>query len=323
VLATGKGLTLVGDAASIAGRPIDEVAVSIGRVANALTSGTSAGEAVNRLQELALISGKTKLEFERLAEAQKKGRAPILSQLEALTLLSEKMSKVSGAMKELSKTTEGKISNLKDSWQQLKVSIGTGVNEGLKTGLDAANELIPKFMDASKRIGDVFGRAFSDSVLGNTDTFSEAGRLLGEKMMIGLKASFGIGLANLFHDVMQSVEKWNPIRWIANDIDRGMGREENRGRAGSDFWRERSNMRYKEFVNANDALKPRVKNITEGRTGLIPGYNGSIRYARPGEDTTGFEDVYNYETKEWSKATKVSNGLLEKIELNTRAGAKF
>jgi hypothetical protein len=59
-----------------------------------------------------------------------------------------------------------------------------------------------------------------------------------------------------------------------------------------------------------------------GNAGMVPG-GGNMRYARPGEDTTGFEDVYNYETKEWSKATKVSNGLLEKIELNTRAGAKF
>ena len=66
LLSTGEGLRMVGDAAALAGEPIGEIAVHIGRLFTALTSGTSAGESTNRLMELALISGKTKLQEARL-----------------------------------------------------------------------------------------------------------------------------------------------------------------------------------------------------------------------------------------------------------------
>ena len=87
LLATGEGLRMVGDAAAITGKPLEEIGLHIGRLFNAITSGTSAGESVNRLQELGLMTGTVKRQFEELAEAQKKGKKPILDQSQALTLL--------------------------------------------------------------------------------------------------------------------------------------------------------------------------------------------------------------------------------------------
>ena len=114
LLATGEGLRMVGDAAAITGQPLQEVGLHIGRLFNAITSGTSAGESVARLQELGLMTGTVKRQFEELAEAQKNGKKPILDQSQALTLLKGVFQSTDGAMARLSTTTEGLKSNLKD-----------------------------------------------------------------------------------------------------------------------------------------------------------------------------------------------------------------
>ena len=153
LISTGKGLELVGDAAAMAGQPLEEVGLQIGRVFSAITSGNSAGEAVNRLQELGLITGATKLRFEELAAAQKKGKAEVLSGASALKLLQTVMSKAQGGMAALSVTTKGKLSNMKDNLSQLKVAFGEGFNIGLKNALDRVNEFLPQMMEKFKEFG--------------------------------------------------------------------------------------------------------------------------------------------------------------------------
>jgi hypothetical protein len=153
LISTGDGLRLVGDAAAMAGQPIEEVGLHVGRLFSAITSGTSAGESVNRLQELGLITGATKIKFEELAEAQKKGTAATLTGEKALKLLQGVMSKAQGGMEALSATTEGKLSNMKDNITQLKVAFGTGFNIGLTDALDRINEILPKMLGKFKEFG--------------------------------------------------------------------------------------------------------------------------------------------------------------------------
>ena len=185
LLATGKGLRMVGDAASIAGQPIQEVGLHIGRLFNAITSGTSAGESVARLQELGLMTGKVKLGFEALAAAQKKGIKPILEQNEALAMLQGVFAKTSGAMERLSLTTEGKLSNMRDAVDNLKVSFGKGFNDGLKTALDATNAFLPQLETKFSMVGDFSGRGITDAVSGNYQMFVSAGILIGEAIKEG------------------------------------------------------------------------------------------------------------------------------------------
>ena len=189
LLATGDGLRLVGDAAALAGQPLEEVGLHVGRLFNAITSGTSAGESVNRLQELGLITGKVKLKFEGLAKAQKSGKASTLSSAQALKELQNALSRTEGAMENLSATTEGKLSNLQDNIEQVKVSFGTGFNEGLKTALDAMNEGIPKMNDLATEMGQQLGSAISEAVNGDTDRFVAIGVLIGTAIKEGLKVS--------------------------------------------------------------------------------------------------------------------------------------
>ena len=185
MLATGAGLRMVGDAAAIAGQPIQEVGLHFGRLFNAITSGTTAGESVSRLQELGLMTGKVKTQFEALAAAQKKGEKPILSQTQAMTLLQGVFAKTEGAMERLSATTSGKLSNLQDNLDSLKVSFGTGFNDGLKIALDATNSFLPQLEQSFSNMGKILGIAIRDAVRGDFAMFVEIGLLVGEAVKAG------------------------------------------------------------------------------------------------------------------------------------------
>ena len=213
MLATGDGLRMVGDAAAIAGQPIQEVGLHIGRVFNAITSGTSAGESIARLQELGLMTGKVKLEFEALAAAQKKGKAPILSQGEAMAKLQDVFKATSGAMERLASTTEGKLSNMKDNLDQLQVAFGTGFNNGLRDALDATNNFLPQLQAKFTEAGEIVGSAITDAVAGDYERFGLIGGVIGEALVAGLKAVWFKGVDELFMGAFRDItlEKAIPI----------------------------------------------------------------------------------------------------------------
>lgn len=201
LLATGAGLRMVGDAASIAGQPIQEVGLHVGRLFNAITSGTSAGESVARLQELGLMTGKVKLQFEALAAAQKKGTKPAMEQADAMALLQGVFSKTAGAMERLSMTTEGKLSNMKDAVDNLKVSFGTGFNEGLKSALDATNAFLPQLEGKFAQAGTFIGKALTDAVQGDYDKFAAIGVLVGTAFWEGFREVGG-------NVIVESMRSW-------------------------------------------------------------------------------------------------------------------
>lgn len=119
-LSTGEGLRMVGDAAAIAGVPIQDLAVHVGRAFSALKANRPAGEAIARMQELGLITGKTRNQIEELTKVGLGTQAFELLQLE--------LSKTSGGMEKLSKTGLGLVSTIKD---QLAASIRDMLNGGL------------------------------------------------------------------------------------------------------------------------------------------------------------------------------------------------
>ncbi len=200
LLATGAGLRMVGDAAAIAGQPIQEVGLHFGRLFNAITSGTSAGESIGRLQELGLMTGKVKIQFEALAAAQKKGEKPILTQTQAMTLLQGVFSKTAGAMERLSTTTEGKVSNMKDAVDNLKVAFGTGFNDGLKAALDATNSFLPQLEAKFAQFGQMLGTAIKQAVDGDYQMLSAVGEVIGEAIMAGMRTTIKVGATSLLRD---------------------------------------------------------------------------------------------------------------------------
>jgi len=220
LISTGDGLRLVGDAAAMAGQPIQEVGLHIGRLFSAITSGTSAGESVNRLQELGLITGATKIKFEELAAAQKKGKAATLTGAEALKMLQTVMRKTQGGMEALSNTTEGKLSNMKDNITQLKVAFGTGLNDGLKVALDAANTKLPELLAKFAEFGTMIGKTISDAVNGDSQRLIVVGSFIGDLIKEGLKLSLrGItDMAGQFYlDTLES-QKYNPYGAVSRKL---------------------------------------------------------------------------------------------------------
>jgi len=203
MLATGEGLRMVGDAASIAGQPIQEVGLHIGRLFNAITSGTSAGESVARLQELGLMTGKVKLQFEALAAAQKKGTKPAMDQTAAMTLLQGVFAKTSGAMERLSTTTQGMKSNFADAVDNLKVAFGTGFNDGLKSALTAANSFIPQLESVFAEMGLRLGKAITNAVNGDLSAFVSIGMLIGEAIKEGFLEVTGTAITESIRGFLQ------------------------------------------------------------------------------------------------------------------------
>jgi hypothetical protein len=198
LLATGDGLRMVGDAAAISGQPIAEVGLHIGRVFNAITSGTSAGESIGRLQELGLMSGTVKRQFEDLAAAQKKGEAQTLTSAQALAKLREVFASTDGAMARLAATTGSKLSNLRDNVSQLQVAFGTGFNNGFRDALDATNNFLPQLQAKFTEAGEIVGSAISDAVAGDYERFGLIGGIIGEALVAGLKAVWFKGVDELF-----------------------------------------------------------------------------------------------------------------------------
>jgi hypothetical protein len=267
LISTGDGLRLVGDAAAMAGQPIGEVGLHIGRLFSAITSGTSAGESVNRLQELGLITGATKIKFEELAAAQKKGTAATLSGEKALKLLQGVMSKAQGGMAALSNTTEGKLSNLRDNLDQLKVSFGKGFNDGFRVALDAANTKLPQLMAKFAEFGKLIGKTISEAVNGDLTRFFMIGNMIGTAIGGGLKLAFSEAWQEL-GNIMNQRKNWitgevNPEDLRKQEKDRQYLRESMGGEII-----EKIRTQYKEAIEMPTTLPqpqgahPRMKGIS-------------------------------------------------------------
>jgi hypothetical protein len=102
-----------------------------------------------------------------------------------MTLLQGVFAKTEGAMERLSATTSGKLSNLQDNLDSLKVSFGTGFNDGLKIALDATNSFLPQLEQSFSNMGKILGIAIRDAVRGDFAMFVEIGLLIGEAVKAG------------------------------------------------------------------------------------------------------------------------------------------
>ena len=304
LLATGDGLRLVGDAAAMSGQPIKEVGLSIGRIFNAITSGTSAGEAVNRLQELGLITGKTKLGFETLAAAQKKGVAASLTSAEALKRLKTVMSQTEGGMAALAATTEGKLSNMADNISQLKVAFGTGFNDGLRVALDAINTKLPEMLERFKVFGDSIGQTISDAVNGNFQKLVDVGKLIGDVISAAAVAAFQAGSGGIIAPIE------NFLRQKGRETIAGVGNDPNSAR------RLLPDIQGQSFQDLFDAamINRGVQQQFQKVTGTSP------EPYKPSSESPSFRDA---QLSVLSRTMERNAKASEETARNTREGGKF
>jgi len=289
LLSTGEGLTMVGDAAAMAGRPLSQVGLSIGRVFGAITTGTSAGDMVNNLQELGLITGDVKRGFEELAAAQKKGTARILTQAEAIKLLKTVMKKTEGGMAALAGTTDGKLSMVKDAIAQVKVSFGTGFNDGLKVALDAMSGGIPKLADKAAEMGDVIGKSIAEAVNGDVSRLVQIGELIGQSISAGVKLGIKQGAFHVSEGIWKNIEGrsatgglFGEEKSLGQGMDKVLG-----GRVSADVRATRKMSGRSDISDLVQSLKAGFRELKADRklTGAVPG-QPEYRYANDGEAAT-------------------------------------
>lgn len=107
-LSSAGTLRMVGDAAAVSGRSMDEVAFWVGRFYDGLQAGRPVGEAATRLQEMGLISGGVRQKIEDMSEAGGDMAA-------AWNVVKKELDQSAGAMVKLSQTIGGLETTLSDT----------------------------------------------------------------------------------------------------------------------------------------------------------------------------------------------------------------
>lgn len=221
-LSTGDGLRLVGDAASAQNTPIEEMAVTIGRLYSGLDSGRPVGEAMQRLQELGAISPDVRAKLEKLQVEGKKGS-------EVWQVAAEELARFSGGMELQSQTWNGKISTLSDNWAQVRAEFGKPIMDALKPLLDEGIGSIESMASKAREIGETIayamrfmieafkqGEAWNLAKLGLTLAFQESVNFLW-RVLMGVFEAIPRFLVNGFKtgimvlDILTDAEFWKNV----------------------------------------------------------------------------------------------------------------
>lgn len=221
-LSTGDGLRLVGDAASAQNTPIEEMAVTIGRLYSGLDSGRPVGEAMQRLQELGAISPDVRAKLEKLQAEGKKGS-------EVWQVAAEELARFSGGMELQSQTWNGKISTLSDNWAQVRAEFGKPIMDALKPLLDEGIGSLESMAAKAREIGETIayamrfmieafrqGEAWNLAKLGLTLAFQESVNFLW-RVLMGVFEAIPQFLVNGFKtgimvlDILTDAEFWKNV----------------------------------------------------------------------------------------------------------------
>lgn len=221
-LSTGDGLRLVGDAASAQNTPIEEMAVTIGRLYSGLDSGRPVGEAMQRLQELGAISPDVRAKLEKLQAEGKKGA-------EVWQVAAEELARFSGGMELQSQTWNGKISTLSDNWAQVRAEFGKPIMDALKPLLDEGIGSLESMAAKAREIGETIayamrfmieafkqGEAWNLAKLGLTLAFQESVNFLW-RVLMGVFEAIPRFLVNGFKtgimvlDILTDAEFWKNV----------------------------------------------------------------------------------------------------------------
>jgi len=164
--------------------------------------GRLTGEELTQMTErgfnpLYQLSKKTGESMSSLADRMRKGEISVYEVAQAFKFATDKGGDYFGAIEKGANTTSGKIAKLKDAVDQLQIAFGTGMNEGLKVALDAANTFLPQLEKSFSEAGTVIGLAMTQAVNGNMAMFAQIGAIIGEAMWIGVKSVFTRGMNSL------------------------------------------------------------------------------------------------------------------------------
>ena len=192
-------LKMIGDVSLGNGLKFERLALAYSQV---ISKGRLMGQENNQLAEsgfapLAFIADRT---GESMKELMDRMEAQAISSGEVTQAFKDATSAGGlffGALEKGATTTEGKIAKFNDAILGLKVSFGTGFNEGLKSALDATNEFLPRLEGKFAAAGSRLGVALKKASRGNIDAFVEIGILIGEAVSKGFQDVAGNAITEM------------------------------------------------------------------------------------------------------------------------------
>lgn len=303
-------LRMLGDVSAGDAQRLKSLALVFGQVASAgkLTGGDLlqlVNVGFNPLNEIAKRTGKSMSE---LRDMMSKGQITTAMVRQAFEDATGAGGMFNGMLAKMADTTEGKLSNMRDGIEQLKVAFGTGFNDGLKAALDAVNSALPKMLERFKAFGDQIGAAIAQAVSGNTAKLEAIGAAIGTILSEAAKKAFRSGARGIGTKVLEGLDAGE--NWIrdATGLSSVMGRSDLGARAAAagdvvGAYETRTMM---------NAIRRSLDDIANTNGGVVPGTDGKWRYAGPNEQSA-FSDAAG------NKVIQV----LKNIEGNTRQGAKF
>jgi tape measure domain-containing protein len=193
-------LKMLGDVSLGNGEKLKSLALVFGQISAAekLTGGDLLqliNMGFNPLQNIAKKTGKTMSE---LRKEMSKGEISIADVREAFEDATGKGGLFEGMLSRMAGTAEGKFSNLVDNVDALKRSLGTGLLEGVKSGLDAINEQLGSLTGVFKTAGEDMGMMLAAGLSENTEpiekVFDYIASKFGEMVYASLQEALAKGM---------------------------------------------------------------------------------------------------------------------------------
>lgn len=191
-LSTQAGLRLVGDAAAIAGVPLEDLSFHVGRLYDGLKAGQGGGRSLLALQQMGVISGSTRRQVELLGESGANFRG-------VWALVEKELQRNKGGMEMLSQTAAGLETTLADVRAQMARSFGDNFLQNEKESIRAAINITQAFTPVVAELGRNIAAVTAPArTLSNTIKQSETlMRALAEATMIAMRAFLVFGTAVL------------------------------------------------------------------------------------------------------------------------------
>lgn len=178
-LATNENLKLIGAAAQIANRPLEEVTSTFGRLYASLASGEPDGEALRRLMiEIPVLSMAAGNQLKQMA---KEGA----SQAEMWRVVTDDLGKYKEMLLASSMTWEGLVSTVKGKWDFMLSEFAAPINDALKPILQDASNLLTAMAPLARQAGEAI--AIGIKVLYQAVADDRLGELLATSMMAGFE----------------------------------------------------------------------------------------------------------------------------------------
>lgn len=166
-LNTKANIMLMGDAAAATNAPIEQLGFWVGRAYSSIKNGQPFGEAAMRLQEMAVLSGETRLKMDAL---QKSGA----STTEVWGAFTEALGKHKGAMERMAGTWQGVTSTFTDTINIVTATAFKPFFALIRDGFKTFNEIIgdDKFSDWASQLASVISGKLKSALTFLSDAFN-------------------------------------------------------------------------------------------------------------------------------------------------------